>query len=96
MLLITVATNHFILYCPLLTLSDEMVGWYHQLNGHEFEQTPGGGEGQGSLACCSPWVHKESDMTKQLNNTNAATLRNRMDTLLKFVSVVKTVGGTHT
>jgi len=39
-----------------------MVGW---LNGHEFEQTPGDGEGQGSLACCSPWGHKESDMTEQ-------------------------------
>ena len=38
---------------------DEMVGWYHQLNGHEFEQAPGDGEGQGSLACCSPWGHKE-------------------------------------
>ena len=47
---------------------DEMVGWHHQLNGHEFEQTPGDGEGQGSLACCSPWVHKELDMTEQLNN----------------------------
>ena len=39
-----------------------MVGW---LNGHEFDQTPGDGEGQGSLACCSPWGHKESDMTEQ-------------------------------
>ena len=37
---------------------NEMVGWHHQLNGHEFEQTPGDGEGQGSLACCSPWVAK--------------------------------------
>ena len=37
---------------------DEMVGWHHRLNGHEFEQTPGGSEGQGSLACCSPWVTK--------------------------------------
>ena len=37
---------------------DEMVGWHHQLNGHEFEEAPGDGEGQGSLACCSPWVHK--------------------------------------
>ena len=47
---------------------DEMVGWHHQLNGHdEFEQTPGDGEGQGSLAYCSPWGHKESDMTEQLN-----------------------------
>ena len=43
------------------TTEDEMVGWYHQLNRHEFEQTPGNGEGQGSPACCSSWGHKESD-----------------------------------
>ena len=36
---------------------DDMVGWYHQINGHKFEQTPGNGEGQGSLVCCSPWSH---------------------------------------
>ena len=42
---------------------DEMVGWHHQLNGHEFEQTLGDSEGQGSLACCGPWVQKELDMT---------------------------------
>ena len=42
---------------------DEMVGWHHQLNGHEYEQTLGDGEGQGSQACCSPWGHKESDTT---------------------------------
>ena len=42
---------------------DEMVGWHHQLNGLEFEQTPGDSEGQGSLACCSPWGRKDSDMT---------------------------------
>ena len=47
---------------------DEMVGWHHQLNGHESEQAPGDGEGQGSLACCNPWRHKESDMTEKLNN----------------------------
>ena len=47
---------------------DEMVGWHHQLNGREFEQTQGDDKGQGSLACCSPWGHKESDMTKLLNN----------------------------
>ena len=41
---------------------DEMVGWHHQLNGHEFEQAPGDGEGQGSLTCCTPWGGKESDM----------------------------------
>ena len=40
---------------------DEMVGWYHRLNGYEFEQTPRNSEGQGSLAYCSPWGHKESD-----------------------------------
>ena len=42
---------------------DEMVTQHHQIKGHEFEQALGDGEGQGSLACCSPWVHKESDMT---------------------------------
>ena len=47
---------------------DEMVGWHPQLNGHEFEQAPGDGEGQGSLACCSLWGLKQSDMTEQLNN----------------------------
>ena len=47
---------------------DEMVGWHHQLNGHEFEQAQGDGEGQGSLACCSQQGCKESDTTEQLNN----------------------------
>ena len=45
-----------------------MVGWHHHLDGHEFEQTPGDSEGQGSLACCSPWGCKESDTTEQLNS----------------------------
>ena len=45
------------------SMGDEMVGWHHQLNGHEFEQTPGDSEGQRSLVCCSPWSHKELDMT---------------------------------
>ena len=49
------------------TREDEMVGWHHQLNGHEFEQALGAGDGQGSLACCSPWGHKESDTTEWLN-----------------------------
>ena len=43
------------------TTEDEMVGWYHWLDGHEFEQAPGDGEGQGSLACCRPWGRKELD-----------------------------------
>ena len=42
---------------------DEMIGWHHQLNGHESEQSLGDGERQGSLVCCNPWGHKESDMT---------------------------------
>ena len=45
-----------------------MVGEHHQLSGYEFEQTPGNNEGQGSLACCSPWGVKEQDTTQQLNN----------------------------
>ena len=44
---------------------DEMAGWHHRLNGHEFEQTPGDSEGQESLACCSPWGGKELDTTEQ-------------------------------
>ena len=47
---------------------DEMAGWHHQLNGHEFEQTLGVGDGQGSLACCSPWGPKELDVTEQLTD----------------------------
>ena len=48
----------------------EMSGWHHPLNGHEFGQAPGVGDGQRSLACCSPWGHKESDRTERLNWTN--------------------------
>ena len=50
----------------------EMVGWHHRLNGHESEQTWGDGDGQGSLVCCSPWGHNESDMTEWLNWTELA------------------------
>ena len=46
---------------------DEMVGWHHQLDGHEFALTPGVGDGQGGLPCCSSWGCKESDVTEQLN-----------------------------
>ena len=53
---------------------DEMVGWHHPLNEHESEQTPGDGDGQGSLSCYSPWGHKESDTTEQLNNHNKVLL----------------------
>ena len=51
------------------TTEDEMVGWHHQLDGHEFEQALGVGDGQGGLAWCSPWGHKELDTTEQLNWT---------------------------
>ena len=49
---------------------DEMVGWHHRLDGHEFEQAPGDGEGQGSQACCSSWGRKESDTTERRNDNN--------------------------
>ena len=47
----------------------EVVGWHHRLDGHEFEQALGVGDGQGNLVCCSPWVRKESDRTEQLKKT---------------------------
>jgi len=50
---------------------DANVGWHHWFNGHEFEQDPGDGEGQGDLACCSPWGLKESDTTERLNDNKA-------------------------
>ena len=53
---------------------DEMAGWHHWLDGHEFEWTPGVGDGQGGLACCDSWVHKESDTTKWLNWTEQCLL----------------------
>ena len=48
------------------TTEHEMAGWHHRFNGHEIEQAPSNSEGQGSLACCSPWGHKELDTTEQL------------------------------
>ena len=55
---------------------DEMGGWHHQLNGHEFEQTLGVGAGQGNMACCTPWGCKELDTTVRLNN-------NKIDLLIQ-------------
>ena len=55
-----------------------MVGWHHRLNGHGFVQTPGDGEGQGSLACCSPWGHRESDRIERMNN-NLSRLKKSED-----------------
>ena len=56
------------------TTEDEMVGWHHRPNGHEFVQAPGVGDGQGGLACCDSWCHKESDMTKWLIWTELKTI----------------------
>ena len=57
------------------TTEDETVGWHHRLDEHKFEQAPGAGDGQQSLACCSPWGHKESDRTEQLNWTELILLK---------------------
>ena len=54
-------------------IEDEMVGWHHRHNGHEFKWTPGIGDGQGGLACCGSWGHKGSDMTEGLNWTEKGT-----------------------
>ena len=70
-----------------------MVEWHHRLNGHEFEQTPGDGEGQGSLACCSPWGHKESDTTEWLNNNNAGQARAAGDSGRRLIPLYCASGG---
>ena len=70
---------------------DEMVGWHHWLNGHEFEQALGVGDGQGSLACCRPWGHKELDTTEQLNWTELTATWIDLDIImLSKVSQAKT------
>ena len=58
---------------------DEMAGWHHRLDGHEFGWTPGVGDGQGGLVCCNTWGRKESDMTEQLNWTNCEIIRNKWE-----------------
>ena len=57
-------------YWLYFSSKDEVVGWYHWLDGHEFEQAPWVGDGKGSPMCCSPWDHKESDMMEWLNWLN--------------------------
>ena len=59
---------------------DEMVGWHHRLSGHDFGQTLGDGEGQGGLACCSPWGSKELD-SERLNNSNYAKTHSQSQNL---------------
>ena len=66
---------------------DEMVGWHHRLNGHEFEQAPGVGNGQGSLVSCSPWGHKEADTTEQLNWTEAVYIKHIQNFLLAVTTL---------
>ena len=61
------------------TTEDEMVGWHHQHNGHGFGWTPGVGDGQGGLACCGSWSHKESDTTERLNWTERLYSRNKVE-----------------
>ena len=65
-----------------------MVGWHHRLNGHEFEQTLGDGEGHGSLGCCSPWDQRELDMTEQLNNKRGRHKAKDTDSYLKVFCLV--------
>ena len=66
---------------------DEMAGWHHQLNEHGFGETLGVGNGQGGLACCDSWGHKESDTTEWLNWTTSL-LSNKVDTQQMFVECV--------
>ena len=67
------------------TTHDEMVGWHHWLNGHEFEQTLGVGDGQGSLACFTPWGCKESDVTEKLNWTELIITQTHSESLVTYI-----------
>ena len=68
---------------------DEMVGWHHRLNGHEFEQTPGGSEGQGSAKCYS---HKELDITQRLNNSNKIKGQQTFSAMRQIVNILGFTG----
>ena len=61
------------------TTEDKMIKWHHQLNGYEFDQAPGDGEGQGNLVGCSPWGCKELDMTEQQNKFSSVQFREQME-----------------
>ena len=63
---------------------DEMVGWHHRLNGHESEQTLEDSDGQGILACCSPWGHKESDTTEGLNDNKYTDKMEKLGIMILF------------
>ena len=64
-----------------------MIGYHHQLSGHEFEQTPGDSEEQGSLACCSSWGHKESYTAEKLNNKGETTRERGYIWSLEFINI---------
>ena len=70
-----------------------MVGWRHQLNGHEFEQAPGDGEGEGSLVCYSPWGHKESETTERLSNRSKAAFSSRGNNNNLIITMTITIYG---
>ena len=75
------------------TTENEIVGWHHQLNGHEFEQAPGDGEGQGNLVKCNPWGCKELDVTERVNNnsmTKEARVQNEKNTVSSINGVRET------
>ena len=63
---------------------DKVVGWHHRLNGHESEQTLEDSEGQGILACCSPWGHKESDTTEGLNDNKFTDKMEKLGIMILF------------
>ena len=63
----------------------EMVGWYHQLNEHEFEQALGDGDGQGGLVCCSPWGHKVLDTTERPNNKNTHSSEDPVQLKINYI-----------
>ena len=69
------------------TTEDELVGWHHWLNGHEFDQALGVGDGQGSLACCSPWGRKELDTTERLNWTELPSIAMSLGLQITFWSI---------
>ena len=68
-------------------IKDEMVGWHHRLNGHEFEQAPGDGEGQGRLVRCSLWGHKELEVAERLNNHHIRPYHLQTGTFNSFFSM---------
>ena len=79
---LNLCSNYFIVFltfhnAPKGTTEDKMAGWHHRLDGHEFEWTPGVGDGQGGLACCDSWGHKESDTTERLKWTELNELLNK-------------------